>query len=251
MKKDATEGELKGLSDSAGFTSVTSQNSRTVMVDQISHREGIRDIQQKKRIFDNVTNEGFGSFLDIIFFPRRGGKGTAQEFKGDGAQKSKPQNSIDSAIEFDIATGNSIKTGTKPKAPRRKDKMDEKIFIEAIKVFRQPVFKVPVDQWTETVETIMRRHTLPARDSNRALLTEDDVRVLVAASRRWHEIAGKEKHNPIDIADLMILLIFMTRQLVADREVKNSFSISDEQQKEIDRRTGKGVEASLNQPFGS
>jgi hypothetical protein len=81
MKKDATEGELKALSDNVGFTSVKSQNSRSVMVDQIVNKDLLGDIQQKKRIYDNVNKEGFGSFLNILVFPRRGGKGTAHEFK--------------------------------------------------------------------------------------------------------------------------------------------------------------------------
>jgi hypothetical protein len=154
-------------------------------------------------------------------------------------------------VKADLDSGNNIKTGTNPKKPRKKDKLDEKIFIESIKIFRQPVYQVPVDQWAESVEKFLLPHTLPKGGSNRALLTEDDVRALVASSKRWHQIAGREKHNPIDIADLVVLLTFMTRQVVADREARNSFSISDEQQKEIDRRTGKGVEASLIQPFGS
>ncbi|MDH3703135.1 MAG: hypothetical protein OEU46_17650 [Alphaproteobacteria bacterium] len=251
MKKNATEGELLTLSDTAGFTNLTPQNSRTVMVGQIVHKNGIRSIEEKKRIFDNVTKEGFGIFLNIIVFPRRGGKGTASEFKGDGAQKTVPQDVKDKRIEADLAAGKEVRTGTNPKNPTKKNLKEEKIAIEAIKLFRQPVFKVPVNEWTEIIEDLLRPHTVTAPGSNRALLSDKDVAVLVAAGKRWHEIAGKEKQNPIDVADLVILLAFMTRQLVEDSEIKKSFSISDEQQKEIDRRIGKGVEESLNQPFGS
>ena len=251
MKKDATEGELKKLSESVGFTHVTTQNSRTVMVENIAHQDLVRGVTQKKRIFDSVSKEGFGSFFNFLVFPRRGGKGTAHEFKGDGAQLTEPQDKIDSAIKADLATGNNIKTGTNPKTRTKKHDKDEAIVLEAIKVFRQPVFDVPVDQWTASIEKLLLPHTIRAPGANRAILTDEDVTALVNAGKRWHEIARKEQKNPVDMADLLVLLIYMTRQLVADREVKNSLSISAEQQKEIDRRTGKGVEPSLNEAFGS
>lgn len=250
MKGQSGELEIIQLFKNAGFSNVDEGKFRTVLVKEIVEKGGKKVIKWKERRFDAVSSDGFDLMGNTFVLPRPDGKGTLFEIKVDTGQLTGPQATRNAKIEADIADGIEVRTG--PEIPYLRNSENElSVVVEGIRLMRQPLFKVPFDVFTDRVEKLLLPHTRRGAGQKRSTLSKKDVENLVKAAATWHKQARKEKLNPIDVGDAIVLLALMARQLADERSTSAAFELSDEQQREINRRTGKGVDESLNQPIGS
>ncbi len=234
-QQDTLRALLSNINGAAGEAEILKLLQNGDFTTQITKAAKTFDTEDGGRIFDIVTGEGFRRILNTFVLPQRGGRGTLIEVKTNAAIESDLQIRKNAHLENKIFDEGSV---TPKNAPT-----ENQVEFEAIQLLRMPVFKIPEDLFVTTVRSVVAENVKKGGTELKHL-TKRDIDNIVEAARSWHQSAGNELTNPVDVLTVVTSIGMFAAATEANR-------LRMAQKREFNRRTGRDVAESLNQPLGS